>query len=335
MEIYINGEELDFQLEDEKNLKEVMESVIDWAFKEGKVVDQIVINETPFLEDFDKLKNFPIESVKTLKITVIDIFVLVKNSLSEIQRYLAEVVEIIEQKDNFNIDELTKIVSGINWIVKIINKCDKLYNYTKHFTSDTFNYKRDLKNLEKNSKILEKFIKNNQTERGIEFLKSDISSSLNLWISNIDKLNDFTVSASSGITASREKVANQIYNIIVKIPDMQELIKSTVVDLQSGEEKESMKNIEIIAGTIESIISLLQVIKTTFSLDYNKIFYEEKSIAEFNKEIKDTLSEIVEAFENKDNVLIADLLEYEFLPRLERYVEILKLIAKEVNLEVN
>jgi len=335
MEIYINNEKLDFQLEDEKNLKQVIEAVNDWLFQQGKVIDQIVIDEKVYNEEIEHLEKVPVEDVKILRLTIIDIDVLVRNSLTEIQRYLSTMLDFIKSKEEFGFEEINKIIDGIKWVIKILEKCNRLYKYSSNFKNKEFNYNTEIEALEKLSDILEKCIRKEQLNKSIEILKNELITSLEKWVTYIDKLIDFSIGFKKGIAVSREKVAKQIYNIITKIPDMLKLIEVTAVDLQSGAEKEAMKNIQVIVGTLESIVALLQVIKTTFSLDYNNIYFEDKSVEEFNKELREILNEMVGAMENKDTVLIADLIEYELSPRLERYIEILKLVAKEVNLEIN
>ncbi len=335
MEIFVNNEKLNFQLENEKNLREVLDAINEWLFQHGKVVDQIVINEKVFNDDMEALENVLLEDVNVLRLTIIDIDVLVRNSLAEIQNYISGMKEIISVKEKFTEDQINKIINGIRWITKILEKCDKLYKYSKNFKDKEFNYIAEVHGLEKSIYILEKFIKKGQMDKCIEFLNSNFIALLEKWVKGIDKLIDFSVGFKKGIAVNRKKVANQIYNIITKIPDMLKLIEVTAVDLQSGAEKEAMKNIQILTGILESIVGLLQVIKSTFSLDYNNIYYENKSIEEFNKELKEILNEMVSALENKDTVLIADLIEYELSPRLEKYIEILKIIAKEVNLNIN
>ena len=142
-------------------------------------------------------------------------------------------------------------------------------------------------------------------------------------------------SSSKNINTIREKVSEQIYKIIKKIPDMQKLIEMTAMDIQTGHEKEAMANIQIITGTLESITALLQLIKSTFSLDYKNISYENTPIENFNKHLITLLKELLESMKIKDTVLISDLLTYELIPKLEQYGEILKLIAKEINIEIN
>lgn len=335
MEIYINNEKLEFQLEDEKNLKQVIEAINDWLFQQGKIIDQIVINEKVYNEEIEQLENTPVEKVEVLRLTVIDIDILVRNSLAEIQSYLSAMLDVIKSKEEFGIEEINKIIDGVKWVVKILGKCNRLYKYSSNFKNKEFNYNTEIEALEKLSDILEKCTRKEQIYKSIEILKNELMISLEKWITYIDKLIDFSVGFKKGIAVSREKVAKQIYNIITKVPDMLKLIQVTTVDLQSGAEKEAMKNIQVIIGTLESIVALLQVVKTTFSLDYNNIYFDNKSIEEFNKELKEILNEMVGAMENRDTVLIADLIEYELSPRLEKYIEILKLVAKEVNLEIN
>lgn len=335
MEIFLNNQKLEFQLEREKNLKEVIESINDWLFEYGKVVDQIIINDNVYENSIESLEAFPIEKTKVLKLTTIDIDVLVRNSLAEVQNYLNTMVNILKTIKDFSEEELDKIIYGTNWVYNILSKCDKLYKYSAQFNKKEFNFVEQMEKLKESADIIEKFLKNKDIKSCVDYINENLISQIEKWLDDIDKLIEFSVGFKGGFVIDREKVAKQIYNIIIKIPDILKLIEVTVVDLQSGEEKEAMKNIQVIIGTLESIVALLQIIKNTFSIDFNNIFLKDKSIEEINNELKIILNELAGAMENQDAVLIADLLEYEFHPRLEKYVEILKIVANEINLDIN
>ncbi|MBN1898648.1 MAG: hypothetical protein JW827_07720 [Spirochaetes bacterium] len=335
MDIYINNHKLDFQLENEKDLRQVLDAINDWLFKEGKVVDQIVIDENVFNKEVESLEGYNVDRVKILRLTIIDIDVLVRNSLLEIQNYINKMMEIIRKVTRYDENLVNKIIEGIEWMCHILEKCDKLYKYSQNFKDKEFNYASQTEELGGSIDIIKKFARKNKKKECHDFLKNDLFLILEKWKGFIEHLINFSVGFKKGASVNREKVASQIYKIINKVPDIIKLIEVTTVDLQSGAEKEAMKNIQVIIGTLESIVNLLQVIQSTFSIDYNHIYFENKSIEEFNKDLKTTLNEMVDALENNDSVLIADLIEYELSPRLEKYIEILKLISKEVNLNIN
>ncbi|MBU1077584.1 MAG: hypothetical protein KKH98_09845 [Spirochaetes bacterium] len=335
MEIFINEDKLNFQLENEKNLKEIIENVNDWLFKNMKVVDDIVIDGKVFTGEIQNLMEYTIKNVKKLDLTVVDINQLVNNSLSETKSYLTEISKYLNSKEDFTSEDIERLISGVSWTINILMRVNKIYNYEKVFTSKQFNFNTEIKELERSKEKIEQLQSAKKTDKITEILKNDLVTQLSKWVENINILLENNKNSVNSLDSVREKVSDQVFKIINKIPDMQKLIEMTVMDMQTGHEKEAMTNIQIIMGTLESIFALLQLIKSTFSLDYNQIKYNKDSIESFNKNITELLKEIVQAIEIKDTVLISDLLNYELGPKLEQYGEILKVLATEVNIEVN
>lgn len=335
MEIFVNKEELEFQLEHEKTLKEVIEAINDWLFKNLKVIETIIIDGKVYTDEIQDLSNFEVSSINKLDLTIIDIKQLVQSSLRETKDYLKGIHQYLDSKEDFTEEDIKRISSGIGWLLNIFTRINNIYNYEKLFISEDFNFKKELDFLKASKEELEKLFIAKKYDEITKVIKNDLILNLNNWFNNIDKLIEAKPSSSNNLNTIREKVSGQIYKIIKKIPDMQKLIEMTAMDIQTGHEKEAMANIQIITGTLESITALLQLIKSTFSLDYKNILYENTPVENFNKNLVGLLKELLESMKIKDTVLISDLLTYELIPKLEQYGEILKLIAKEINIEIN
>jgi len=335
MEIYINNEKLKFQLENENNLKEVIEGVNDWLFKNLKVIDSIVIDGKVFTGEIQELSEQPIEKIKKLNLTITDIKQLIQNSLSETKNYLKEIHHYLDSKDDFTEEDLKRISSGLNWLINIFTRINNICNYEKTFISDDFNFKNEMDYLKNTNNEIDKHFTAKNFTGVAKLIKKDLITHINNWFHNIDKLMEMQPAPTENINSIREKVSGQIYKIIKKIPDMQKLIEMTAMDIQTGHEKEAMANIQIISGTLESITALLHLIKSTFSLDYNNITFENSPVETFNQQLTKVLKELLEAMKIKDTVLMSDLLTYELSPKIEQYGEILKVIAREINIEIN
>lgn len=335
MDIYVNDEQLDFQLEHENNLKEVIEAINDWLFQNLKVIDEIIIDGKVFTEEIQELTGYSIDSTEKLQLTIVDINQLVHNSLTETKKYLTEISKYIESKTDFTEEDITRLITGINWTINIFVRINKIYNYEKHFTDKKFHFKNELETLEKTKSKMEEYFQAKILDKINEILHKSVLNQLTKWIENINILLVENKSSIENMESIREKISDQIFTIIHKIPDMQKMIEMTVMDMQTGHEKEAMTNIQIIIGSLESIFALLQLIKSTFSLDYHQIKYNDETIEKINKDMTEALKELLQSMEIKDTVLLTDLLNYELSPKLEQYAEVLKLIAKEINIEIN
>lgn len=335
MEIFVNNDILDFQLENEQTLKDVIEGLNDWLFKNMKVIENIVIDGKVHTGEIQELVNYPVEDVDRLELTVININDLVSNSLTETKNYLKEIHKYLDSKEDFTEEDIKRILSGLHWLINIFTRTNNIYNYEKVFSSAEFNYINELSSLVSLRDEIEHSYTEKEYNHAAEIIKTGLLASVNNWFNNIDKLLSYKPASTNTMDTMREKVSGQVYNIIRKIPEMQKLIEMTAMDIQTGHENEAMANIQIIIGTIESIIALLQLIKSTFSLDFNLIKYNNDSIEEFNKKLIYLLQELLESMKIKDTVLMSDLLTYELTHKIEQYGEILKLIAREIDIEIN
>ncbi len=334
MEVFINDEKLDLQLENEKSIKDVIEGINTWLFKNSKVIDKIVVDGKIHTQEIEDLDKYVIQDVDRLELTVIDIKELVHHSLIETKNYLEEISKYIQLKDEFMESDIERIALGIHWTLNILNRTNKIYNYDNTFSSQDFNFSQAYETLEKIKNNFDHLMDIKEFHQLNHLIKKELFQSISEWYVYLEKIISKNLEIVD-ISSLREKISQQIYKIITKVPDMQKLIEMIVADLQTGHQKEAMTNLQIIVGTLESIIALLQLIKSTFLLDYSNLNYENKPIEEFNKKMNDVLKEMLNAINIKDIVLITDLLTYELNPSLELYSGILKLIAKELNIEIN
>jgi hypothetical protein len=88
--------------------------------------------------------------------------------------------------------------------------------------------------------------------------------------------------------------------------------------LQTGKDRQAMDTIVRFSELSQSLVRLVASIFPDNSNEDLETFYEE---------LNGVLSELLEAFDAKDSVLIGDLMEYEIAPRLERLRKLLQELA--------
>ncbi len=334
MKIIIDGEELKFELENEKYLSEVLDAINDWLFPAGRVIQEIKINNKIFNGEIEELSDYPIEKVKELKLTTISINRLVQNSLLELKKYLITLYQMIDMKNKFSEKDIKFLTKGLSWMKNILLRANKLYKYEDEKDELEYDFLAEIESIDNLASLINKLLEEKQTSKLKDIIKNEYKQIINAWISRIDKLISLSSSMPRVIEATRKKVAAQIANLITRIPDMLKLIEGTIVLLRTGEESEAMQNIKVMVDTMQSVIELLQTVQTTFSIDFKSMYVQEKSVEEINQDLLGILRELLEAMESHDTVLISDLLEYELPERLRNYIEVLQTIAREINLEL-
>ena len=106
-----------------------------------------------------------------------------------------------------------------------------------------------------------------------------------------------------GNISAQIEVLNSVSEYLTKLKDG---INKIVTLIQEGKEHQA---IQIIPSAAEGIGWVIQAINLTKDV--------QKEIIDID-DINDFISEIVDAFENEDYILVGDLFEYEILPILER-----------------
>ena len=259
MEIFINDSKIEFQLENEKNLREIVDSINDWLFNDNKVIDEIIINDKLFSGRIEELEDYKIKEVKTVKLTAININVLVQSSLLETKRYLLDIYDILQEKKDINKEDIDKLYTGLEWVINVIQRSDNLYKYGEKIDKDMFDFLTHLSSLKEAKEFLGTLMRKNDINEARNFIKSNLINIIDLWTKKIDILIDNSTGEIGSMQSARTKVSTQIYKIINKIPDMLRMIKVITTDLRTGNEKQAMDSIQIIISTMESIISLSRI----------------------------------------------------------------------------
>jgi hypothetical protein len=98
-------------------------------------------------------------------------------------------------------------------------------------------------------------------------------------------------------------------------------------NFQSGNDVEALIGIKKIAGVLDNLVMSLKRIEDILSLDYTTMKIGDKTISEINKNLLDIITEIFNAFKDKDTVLLADLIEYELGDYFDIYKDVLETLT--------
>lgn len=94
-------------------------------------------------------------------------------------------------------------------------------------------------------------------------------------------------------------------------------LNNVSVLLQTGRDREAMDTVIRFTEESQTLLRLLSGLQSTGKLDPAAAVIGETTVEQFFPDLNRVLTELIEAFEVKDSVLIGDLLEYEVTPRLE------------------
>ena len=115
MEILINDEKIDFELEEEENLGEIMGSLEEWVLKTGNVIDSISVDDRLIPIDLcSNVYKSKISLIKELKITISNHVELALNTLVTVGEYINKMLADYTGSDN--IKYYDSLLEGLNLV---------------------------------------------------------------------------------------------------------------------------------------------------------------------------------------------------------------------------
>ena len=129
MEIQINDYNVDFEFEEEKTISEVIDSISEWTQQRDLVFTEARINDENY--SIDNMPNIPLQDVNVLNCYVKSKADIIISSLNEGIDYCKKIHQFIDnsiQENNIDNSEIKNIVSGIEWLIEVLNKVSQLLN---------------------------------------------------------------------------------------------------------------------------------------------------------------------------------------------------------------
>ena len=317
MEVYVNNEVLPIELEGEKTAFEVIKGIVDFFAKEEppQFVTKILIDGTEYsYADDESLKAIAIDSVNKIEFEFKDIIGVSKLSIEQILLYIDLLKQYVLQ-NNWNEffsnigESLDWIDDGMEQIMEIFSQKQEIISIKAIFSEELAELKKKVANLSDNVFPLD-----------VDVIQGIIVTceKLGVVISKVFQLLDlgFTGNAQESIVLRITEILPLYESLIPVLPEVSTL-------LQKACDKEAMEIIQKLTTLIDSTISIFLVSKNQDSNIFEKLEISGMSFDSFFDSLTEKLHELVSAIENKDSVMIGDLVEYEFLPNIEEMKELL------------
>ncbi len=325
MDIVIEGAKLDFQLEKENNVLEVVESIEGWLSEKYEVIEELNIDGDSVLpSEKEKLEGKLVSETDVVEIKTLNHLEYAIHSLLELQDYLVRFINRLndDNKTEMDNDKKDEILDGLKWIHGILLNISRILHldmntvfvHDKPLSDivtqnnvilvelDTYKY-----NLSVFEEIMDTRLKDN-----LIAIKEYVPKIMNNIVFRYSNPNDLTV---EHICGNLEDVMATIRAFIPKIPGIG-------TNLQAGKQLEAYMDIKNVLAMMEILVGHLQKLEELLKIQYNELVVDKVNVDELNKEFNGLLQQLSVAFSNNDIVLLGDLLEYELIDKLEIYLGI-------------
>ncbi|MBN2353935.1 MAG: hypothetical protein JXD23_15280 [Spirochaetales bacterium] len=293
MQLYINEEPVDFTLESEKTLDDVIRSIEQWLADRKLIISALAVDGAAFgQQDLEKRKNAPITEIGEIRVTASDFMRLEMEGVGALTSFFTSFRPRLAARDETGLAELLKGFSQAAGTLRFVlaggedQEADgKRSEFEKMFTGTTAG--------------MIKLWDNPMLERAIALCDYFIEA-LKRKSTGYDQLDH----SSKKITAET----------IAKLRAAAERLKEVSVLLQAGKDGEAMQTI---ASFTELAQLFLHVVSDVLAPPASKsLTVEGADLESYSQALNSLLHELVEAFEKKDYILIGDLCEYEIAPKI-------------------
>jgi len=287
MQIILNDQALDFKIEDEKNLGDILSSVDVWLEKASYAlvfisIDGIIIDDLNFVE----MQKRELSSINTITIKAASVLDLHKDAIGSVLPLYANLEDTMRKlietpQDSILIKSFEEVKAKIK---------ENYNNYISFISPD------ELSLLDYSFESLDNFtVLKTKSEREISLkLVQDTEKLLH------ERLNEMHAPIDELIKAK------------VFFSNIKEKFLNVSILLQTGKENIAMQNITLLTEFLSKLFRLFVCLKQ----ENTELFNASKAYLD---KLTKTFTEINTAFEKKDSILLGDLIEYEVIATLEEF----------------
>jgi len=298
MEIYINGDKINFSLENETNLLEVIEGIEQWIGEKDMVISEIDIDGNHFFHISEsEFKNKPINEIDLLHITLKPGWEHRFNNLEVMYNYFSVLQEALSKEDISTIKDL------MQEYLPIRDNIDNLIN-GNNLSGGNLGEKID--SLFKQTGISE-YTLPSEEDKGV-------------LLDTIDTIKSVIFERLKEIAEPIRSLKETAKELSKLTPEIQEIS----VMFQTGEDREAMQKITVFTEYLQKLIRTFPLLSQKELIKESEFVIGDTGIEEFYTSMNSILVELVEAFQNDDFVLVGDLLEYEIAPKTESLITFLE-----------
>ncbi len=317
MDIRINSLPVNFSLENEKSVAEVIASVSGWARERELVFTEARINDEPYM--VESLPDMPLDSVRSIDCIVQSRADVVISSLEEGDAYCdradAFVRRSLEER-SVEPDAAESLAGGAAWLGEVVNATLSLLGLApeevssrdltvKEHLGHLADFSESVRTAGEGEKLLEVF-----ERKGVVFSAVKEILRMMLMSENLRRLVVQSLESPDVLLQSLRRVKEDI-------GAQSGALAETVRLYQEGRDADASGHFRSFVEFIYAYTRACYQCVPVFRVDPSKIVIDGVSLEERNRTLNDLLSQILSSLENNDIISLSDILEYEMRPQIE------------------
>lgn len=281
MEILVNREPLDYTLENETSVGEVVDGVQKWLAEGEFTITSLDVNNTNYpIHDRAEWQAIELSRVATLQIEAVPLTSAHQTSGLALIEYLEMLEDAISNRDSAKLSELSEELPHVRPRVGVL-----IPGLSRDQAQD-------------------EILANEALTAGTLPGPAEAQTVL----SHISDVKTLLFTRVKELAYPVRELAYSLGTLRSLAPKLAEV----PVELQTGQETSAMQSIVKMTELLSRVYRLTPLAERaseTEDIDFNKL-------KQIQKELAPQLAELQEAFQVEDSVLVGDLIEYEIVPRL-------------------
>jgi tetratricopeptide (TPR) repeat protein len=332
MEITVNDQPLEFELEEETTLRDVMSGLNRWVTKGRNIITSVKLNDKSIPVREAECSELPVEEIKKLELEIESMLELALESLTDASEYLPKLIAAGERLNSLLRDEkkeeagelVKQFEEGLSWFIHIIKGIKDILkvDLDKIYLKEKTIGERWVKLQEAEEKLKANVLSSDLS--GVnEVIRGTLIPLINEWLVALPKILERIDAQEKALEEESKSIIGLLRDKQKQLPQIAKSLEEISVDLQTGSEAYAMERLQQTIDDISSAIRCLKRAEEIFGLDYECLAVKDQTVYQRSEELNNLLNEVITAFENKDLVLLADLLEYELAPLISRWEEVI------------
>jgi hypothetical protein len=326
MDIIINDEKIDYEIENERNLGDILRGLEIWVTKNGGIIDCISVDETDIPLDYPpEYQVKSISSVNRLKIKTSPKFEYAVDTIKITGEYISKIIS--EYVDSRDVEQYENTLEGIQLV------CEGI----EHSLQTLF--LRDLVIANENGRTLRDILSDLRSVTATyeeQYIDDDGSVKLKGLLHELLHILPKVVGWANIKSSLRVTERNSVEGSFLKtiLQDLENISKkamnrfeSIAENLQIGRDREALEDLSYVAELLDEIIYVLQYFISAYDMDGDLLLKSGIGIEALFNKISHWLKEVEKSFKNGDLVSVGDMLEYELKPLFQEMVELLNKIG--------
>jgi hypothetical protein len=297
LEIQINNQNLDFTIERDETLGEVVKDIETWLEGTDLVLYSVKHGDQELLSlPAEQWSQTPHGEVGTLNVTVRHTRELTLLNLQTILEYLGLLKQGISSGAEPQEEQLSELLAGFPALNESLRK---------HFPSSE-SLLQPLVSLFGSATVEQLSSWNEETRQQARNLIDLVCTQVSFRLQELQDPRAALRTLSGALKVCVEEISE------------------ISILLQTGKDRQAMDSMVRFSELSQSLV---RVVASVFSEEHSRVDVGGMTLQDFYSELNSILAELLEAFEAKDSVLIGDLMEYEIAPRLEQLRTFLQEVA--------